>query len=184
MFLWCVRDGWRDIYSERRLLLPISSSRSQGCQRLHLLASSSETPLVGYVSHARLRFSAFYPNLTAWFSSRDRLPVTHLFERSALTPLILLFNNQNMSAYQSTRGHEERTKNPCHRLYNTYPLIFMSPSPITNPLGIDPNSLITIGITVTFMFHRIFLVVLQDLDFYLSYRFIFIFFSLCGHLGR
>ena len=30
MFLWCVRDGWRDIYSERGLLLPIFSSRSQG----------------------------------------------------------------------------------------------------------------------------------------------------------
>ena len=29
MFLWCVRDGWRDIYSERGLLLPISSSRNQ-----------------------------------------------------------------------------------------------------------------------------------------------------------
>ena len=26
MFLWCERDGWRDIYSERGLLLPISSS--------------------------------------------------------------------------------------------------------------------------------------------------------------
>ena len=29
MFLWCVRDGWRDIYKERGILLPISSSRSQ-----------------------------------------------------------------------------------------------------------------------------------------------------------
>ena len=34
MFLWCVRDGWRDIYSERGLLLPIFSSRSQGVQTL------------------------------------------------------------------------------------------------------------------------------------------------------
>ena len=30
MLLWCVRDGWRDIYSEKGLLLPISSSRSKG----------------------------------------------------------------------------------------------------------------------------------------------------------
>ena len=33
MFLWCLRDGWRDIYSERKLL-PISSSRSQGVPTL------------------------------------------------------------------------------------------------------------------------------------------------------
>ena len=34
MFLWCVRDEWKDIYSERGLLLPISSSRSQRVQTL------------------------------------------------------------------------------------------------------------------------------------------------------
>ena len=34
MFLWCVRDGWRDIYSERGLLLSISFSRSQGVPTL------------------------------------------------------------------------------------------------------------------------------------------------------
>ena len=61
MFLWCVRDGWGDIYSERGLLLPISSSRSQ------------RVPTC-----ARLRFSALCLNLTAWFSSRCLLPVTHL----------------------------------------------------------------------------------------------------------
>ena len=33
MLLWCVRDGWRDIYSKRGLL-PISSSRSQGVPTL------------------------------------------------------------------------------------------------------------------------------------------------------
>ena len=27
-------------------------------------------------------------------------------------------SNQNVTAYQSTRGHWERTKNPCHMLYN------------------------------------------------------------------
>ena len=36
MFLWCVRDGWRDIYSERGLLLPISSSRILGLPTLSL----------------------------------------------------------------------------------------------------------------------------------------------------
>ena len=34
MFLWCVRDGWRDVYSERGLLFLISSSRSQGVTTL------------------------------------------------------------------------------------------------------------------------------------------------------
>ena len=34
MFLWCVRDGWRDIYSEKGLLLPISSSGSQAVPTL------------------------------------------------------------------------------------------------------------------------------------------------------
>ena len=33
IFLWCVRNGWRDIYSVRGLL-PISSSRSQGVPTL------------------------------------------------------------------------------------------------------------------------------------------------------
>ena len=35
----CLRDRWGDIYSERGLLLPISSSGSQGCQHLHPLES-------------------------------------------------------------------------------------------------------------------------------------------------
>ena len=34
MFLWCVRDGWRDIYSKKGFLLPISSFRSQGVPTL------------------------------------------------------------------------------------------------------------------------------------------------------
>ena len=82
-FLWCVRDGWRDIYSKRRLLLPIYSSGGHGCQRLPPASSSSETPLIGCVSLARLRFSALCLNLTAWFSSRGLLTVTHLFDLSA-----------------------------------------------------------------------------------------------------
>ena len=36
MFLWCVRDGWRVIYSERGLLLSISSTGSQGVPMLAL----------------------------------------------------------------------------------------------------------------------------------------------------
>ena len=43
--------------------------------------------LIGCVSLARLRFSALCLNLTAWFSSRGLLPVTHLFYQSALITL-------------------------------------------------------------------------------------------------
>ena len=87
-----------------------------GCQRLHPLASSPETPLIGCVSHARLRFSALCLNLNAWFSSRDLLPVTYLLYPSA--PIALLFTNHNVTACQSTRSHKERTENQCHMLYN------------------------------------------------------------------
>ena len=58
-----------------------------GCQHLHPLASSSEMPLIGCVSLARLQFSALCLNLTAWFSSRGLLPVTHLLYPSALIVL-------------------------------------------------------------------------------------------------
>ena len=83
----------------------MSSSRSQGM------------PPIGCVSLAWLRFSALSLNLTAWFSSRGLLPVTHLLYPSAL--IALLFSNQNVTVCQSTRGHKERTENPCHMLYNT-----------------------------------------------------------------
>ena len=47
--------------------------------------------------------------------SRSLLPVTHLLYRPAPThchPCVLI------TASQSTRGHLERTENPCHMLYN------------------------------------------------------------------
>ena len=43
--------------------------------------------------------STLRPNVIAWFSSRDLLPVTHLLYPSAL------FTNHNVTACQSTRGH-------------------------------------------------------------------------------
>ena len=103
MFLWCVRDGWRDIYSERGLLLPISSSMSQGCQCLHPLASSSETPPIGYVSLTRLRFSALCLNLTAWFSSRCLLPVSHLLYPTAL--IVLSSSSLLIKIWQLAKAH-------------------------------------------------------------------------------
>ena len=65
MFLWCVRDGWRDIHSEREdFFFPYLLPRTRGCLRLDPLASSSEMPMFGCVSHARLRFSALCVKLT------------------------------------------------------------------------------------------------------------------------
>ena len=91
------------IYSERGFLLPITSSRSQGVPTLE---SSSETPLLCSMSLVRLRFSAFWLNLTAWFSSRGFLPVTHLFDLSALIVLSCLLNTtwQLVKAHGVTRN--------------------------------------------------------------------------------
>ena len=41
-------------------------------------------------------------------------------------------------------------------MVSTRSLISKSSSPFTNPLGIIPGAIITIGITVTFMFHSLF----------------------------
>ena len=67
-----VRDGWRDIYSKRGLLFPISSSRNQGLPTPARLRVPRSTVL------------CLCLNLTAWFSSRGLLPVTHLFYPSVL----------------------------------------------------------------------------------------------------
>ena len=70
-------------WMERNILRERTSSdiffqEPGGCQRLHPLKSSSETPLIGCVPLDQLQFSALCLNLTAWFSSRGLLPVTHL----------------------------------------------------------------------------------------------------------
>ena len=118
ILLWSVRNGWRDIYSKGGLLLPISSSWSQGVPTLAAPCKLVRDPLIGLMSNARIRFSALCLNLTAWFSSRGLLPVTLLLNPSAL--IAMLFTYQNETACQSTRGHQERTENPCHMLYNIY----------------------------------------------------------------
>ena len=108
-----------------------------GCQRLHPLASSSETPLVSCVSLVWLQFSALSLNLTAWFSSRDLLPVTHLFDPSALIVLSCLLIKMWL------------LENPWHMLYNTILKVFgmtqpriepRSPGTLVNTLPIWPMS--------------------------------------------
>ena len=77
-FVVSLRDKWRDIYSERGLLIvPYLFPGASGCQHLHptLQAILSKRPLIGCVSLARLRFSALYLKLTAWFSSHGHLIV-------------------------------------------------------------------------------------------------------------
>ena len=63
-----------------------------------------------------------------------------------------------------------------------YLLISTFSSPCTNPLGIVTYASNIIGITVTFIFHSLFLVLCQRLGTYLSFPFLLI--LLCGSLGR
>ena len=116
-FVVSLRDRWRDIYSEKGLLLaPYLLPGARGCQRLHPLASrivrDDLTPLTGCVSLAR------FPILPDWLSksdlvvliSRGLLLVTHLLDRPTLTHCHPLFTNHNVTACQSTRGHQEWTQ--------------------------------------------------------------------------
>ena len=121
-FVVSLRNRWRDIYSERGLLLvPYLLPGARGKQRLHPLASRivrDDLTLCSAVCHwLDSRFSALCLNLTAWLS-RGLLRVTHLLDLTALTRCHPLFTNHNMTACQSTWSHKERTKNPCHVLYN------------------------------------------------------------------
>ena len=104
---WCFCGVWEmhgETYTPREdFFSPYILPGARGCQRLHFLASSSDTPLLDCVFFARLRFFALCLNRTAWFSSRDLPPVTHLLYPSTL--IALLFTNQNVTACQSTWGH-------------------------------------------------------------------------------
>ena len=100
-----------------RLLLPISSSRSQWVPTL--------APFFKLVRDAsdRLRI----PRLTAilcTLSKSDRV-VLITWSPSGYTPVrpecpdrAVLFTNHNVIACQSIWGHEERTENPWQMLYN------------------------------------------------------------------
>ena len=112
MFLWCVRDGWRDIYSEREdFFFPYLLPRARECQRLHPLASSSEMPLIGCVSLTRLWFSALCLNLTACFSSRGLLPVADLLYLLSSSCLLI-------EMWQLAKAHEVTRNEPkIHVIY-------------------------------------------------------------------
>ena len=101
---------------ERHILRERTSShiffREPGrCQRLHPLASSAETPLVGCVSLTQLWFSGLCLNLTAWFSSRDLLLVTHLFDLSALIVLsCLLIKMWQLAKHTGSLGTNRKSR--------------------------------------------------------------------------
>ena len=140
MFLWCVRDGWRDIYSERGLLLPVYSSRNQGVPTFALPCKLIRDASARLHIPRSTRFSALCLNLTKWFSSHDLLPVTHLLYLRAL--IALLFTNHNMTACQSTRGHQKRTLLSRLGLQNTLtaPLL-RGKTPTTSVLDMTLNDL-------------------------------------------
>ena len=112
----------RHILREGISSCPIFSSWSQGCERLHPLASH----IVRDASDRLLRWldSRFWLaclNLTAWFSYhvvsfRLHTCSAGLFRRTNIP----LFTIHNVTAFQGTRGHQEQTQNPCQQsLYNS-----------------------------------------------------------------
>ena len=110
-------DG--ETYTQREDFFTYLLPGARGCQRLHPLQARQRrpNPLIGCVSLTRLRFSALCPNLTAWFSSRDLPPVTHLLNPTALIALscFLITTWQLVKAHGVTRNEP---KNPWHMLYN------------------------------------------------------------------
>ena len=96
---------------------------AKACTPLQAVSpETSKTPLIGCVSSGSTLDSDRTDclNLTAWFSYHVvsfqlHTSSTGLPQRTA-TPL---FTNHKVTACQSTRGHQERTRNPCQlSLYN------------------------------------------------------------------
>ena len=97
-----------ETYTQREDFFPYLLPGARGCQRLHPLASSPETPLISCVSLARQRFSALCLNLTAWFSPSGLLPVTHLLYPSALIVLSCLL----IKMWHLVKTHEVTRNEP------------------------------------------------------------------------
>ena len=102
---WCFCGMWEmggETYTKREDVFFSYLLGSHGCQRLQPLASSSETPLIGCVFLARLRFSALSVNLTVWFLSSRLLPVTHLLYPNALMCFHPVYSSQRDSLSRHT----------------------------------------------------------------------------------
>ena len=125
-FVVSLRDRWRDIYSDRGLLAPYLLPGARGCQRLHPLASRIVRDETNASDQLRIPSGTLVSdwtdclNLTASFSYH----VISFRLHTCSTGLprctaIPLFTNHNVTARQNTRGHQERTPNPCQQsLYN------------------------------------------------------------------
>ena len=104
MFLWWVRDGWRDISQREDFFFPYLIPEARGCQRLH--------PPCKLVIDASDRLHV--PRSTGILStlSKSNGVVLITWSPSGYTPVVtkcpdraVLFTNHNMTACQSTRGH-------------------------------------------------------------------------------
>ena len=124
-FVVSLRDRWRNIYSERGLLLvPYLPPGASGCQHLHPLASCIVR------DNSNTSDWLCIPGLTLDSDWTDCLNLTAgshiMWLHTCSTGLpwrtaIPLFTNHNMTACQSTCGHQEWTQNPCPQLlYNKY----------------------------------------------------------------
>ena len=120
-------DG--ETYNQRDDFFPYILPGPRVCQRLHPVASSSETPLIGCVSHARSAFSTHCPNLTAWFPSRSLFPVTHLLYPTALIvlPCLLITTWQLVKAHGVTRN-EPKIHGICYITCSTMMVLALNKS--------------------------------------------------------
>ena len=85
MFLWCVRDVSRDIYSEREdFFFPYLLPGARGCQRLHSLCKLVRDASAQLHVPRSSAILCLCLKLTTWVSSRDLLLVIHLLYPSAL----------------------------------------------------------------------------------------------------
>ena len=116
-----------ETYTLREDSFPYFLPGARGCQRLHPFASSSDTPRLCIPrSTAILRILS----KSAWFPSRDLLPVTHLFDLSALIRLscLLITTWQLVKAHRVSRNkpkiHDICYITPCLLVCNLGSLLF------------------------------------------------------------
>ena len=118
LFVVGLRNRWRDIYSESGLLLPISSSGSQGvptleppCKLVRVASDWLRVPRSTAILYTQSKSDLVV--LITWYPSGYTAVVLECPDCA----VIFLFTNQNVTA--CARGHQEWTENPCHKLYNT-----------------------------------------------------------------
>ena len=116
----------RHVLIEGTSSCPISSSWSQGCQRLHPLASRIVRDVRDASDRLCIPGSTLDSdwidclNLTAWFLYHVVSFRLHIFSTGVpRCTAIPMFIHHDVTACQSTWGHQERTQNSCQQsLYN------------------------------------------------------------------